>query len=231
MIRRFLIAAFFALAIPAHGAFNTQGLWWNAAESGWGLNIDQQGEILFMTWFTYDDDGGPLWLVMPNTRSFAADCYQGPILRTEGPAFNAAPFLPSQVTEATLGYATICFSSPTSAQFDVYFYATGTSRSRSIQPQQWAQVRPECVVGGTQGPVQYYQDIWWNGAGESGWGVNIAHQRNAAPGDETLFVTWFTYGPARRGVWYVGSAVTKTADRTYSGALYRTTGPSHNLPT
>ncbi len=31
---------------------NYQGLWWNPAESGWGLHLTQQGDILFAWWFT-----------------------------------------------------------------------------------------------------------------------------------------------------------------------------------
>src|SRR3954469_24052414 len=40
-----------------------QGLWWNPAESGWGLNTTHQGNILFATLFVYAGDGQPLWLV------------------------------------------------------------------------------------------------------------------------------------------------------------------------
>src|SRR5215831_3630119 len=32
---------------------NFSDLWWNPAESGWGVNLQQQGNILFATWFTY----------------------------------------------------------------------------------------------------------------------------------------------------------------------------------
>src|SRR5205814_2240827 len=45
-------------------ATNYQDLWWAAGgvESGWGVNVTQQGETLFATWFTYGSDGAPLWL-------------------------------------------------------------------------------------------------------------------------------------------------------------------------
>ena len=35
-------------------ATNYQDLWWNPAESGWGVNFTHQGDIIFATWFTYD---------------------------------------------------------------------------------------------------------------------------------------------------------------------------------
>ena len=47
-------------------ATNYQGLWWNAppgSESGWGINLNHEGDIIFAAWFTYDTDNTPLWLV------------------------------------------------------------------------------------------------------------------------------------------------------------------------
>ncbi|HEX8738685.1 MAG TPA: S8 family peptidase, partial [Casimicrobiaceae bacterium] len=46
---------------------NYQGLWWASpagSESGWGLNVAHQGNIIFATWFTYDTSGKALWLSM-----------------------------------------------------------------------------------------------------------------------------------------------------------------------
>lgn len=51
--------------------FNVQGLWWRSpanSESGWGLNLIQQGDVLFATWFTYDTDGRGMWLVASDAR-------------------------------------------------------------------------------------------------------------------------------------------------------------------
>src|SRR5690606_32175309 len=49
--------------VAASGANHT-GLYYNPSESGWGINVSQQGDIAFATLFTYDTDGAPLWLVM-----------------------------------------------------------------------------------------------------------------------------------------------------------------------
>ncbi len=45
-------------------ATNYQDLWWNAAESGWGVNVTHQDNTLFATLFNYDATGKGLWLVM-----------------------------------------------------------------------------------------------------------------------------------------------------------------------
>jgi hypothetical protein len=36
---------------------NYQGIWWNASESGWGINLAHQGDTVFASWFTYDTAG------------------------------------------------------------------------------------------------------------------------------------------------------------------------------
>ena len=41
---------------PAGSAssLNYTGMWWNPDESGWGINVVHQGDIVFATLFTYD---------------------------------------------------------------------------------------------------------------------------------------------------------------------------------
>jgi hypothetical protein len=62
--------------------------------------------------------------------------------------------------------------------------------------------------------------LWWNPA-EPGWGVNVNHQGG------TLFATLYTYATDGAGMWLVGSGLRAQADGSYSGRLYRTTGPPY----
>jgi len=34
-------------------------LWWNPAESGWGVTVDHQQDVMFLTFFIYRSDGSP----------------------------------------------------------------------------------------------------------------------------------------------------------------------------
>jgi hypothetical protein len=202
---------------------NFQGLWWNSpagSESGWGLNVAHQNDTLFATWFTYDDAGKPLWLVMSGAKNTANNLYLGDLYSTTGPPFSSATFDPAQVTVTRVGSASLDFAD---ANNGVFFYSIGSVLQAKNITRQNIATPPECVVGGAPGATPNYQDLWWaSPAGsESGWGLNITHQ------GDILFVTWFTYGADRNGMWYVGSDVRKTATGPYSGALYRTTGPSY----
>ena len=80
---------------------NYQDLWWNASESGWGLNITHQDNTLFATLFTYDATGRDLWLVMSAGQRQADGSYLGELYRTRGSAFNASPVVPTGAGDVT----------------------------------------------------------------------------------------------------------------------------------
>jgi hypothetical protein len=201
-----------------------QGLWWASpanSESGWGLNITHQGDILFMTWFTYDTDGRGMWLVMSSGNRTAPGTYSGALYRTSGPPFNRVPWT-GAVTVTQVGTATFTFSGADNGTFA--YTVDGISQTKAIMRQVYSSPVPTCLVGGTAGATPSYQDLWWASPAnsESGWGLNITHQ------GDILFMTWFTYDTDGRGMWLVMSNGNRTAAGTYSGALYRTSGPPFN---
>jgi hypothetical protein len=104
-----------ALYSPRASAINYQDLWWNPAESGWGVNIAQQSDTLFATWFIYGPNREPYWIVMPGTTRVTSQLpnefiYTGAIYQTRATPFNVSPFVP--ITEVTqVGNATFRFSS------------------------------------------------------------------------------------------------------------------------
>jgi hypothetical protein len=100
---------------------NYQDLWWNSSESGWGINLIQQGNIIFATLFTYDANGRATWFVMSSGAKQADGSYAGDLYSTRGPAFNAVPFRPigsgninrvgaMQVRFADLEHGTLTYS-------------------------------------------------------------------------------------------------------------------------
>ncbi|MBX3714730.1 MAG: hypothetical protein KF738_01900 [Burkholderiales bacterium] len=209
-------AATLATATP-----NVQGLWWKSpagSESGWGVNLTQQGDILFATWFTYDTDGRGLWLVMPAGAKGAGNSWSGTLYRTTGPAFNAVPFNPAQVVATEVGTATFTFTDGDNGTFA--WVVNGVSQSKPITRQVFSPTQPACAVGGAAGSSPNYRALWWTpGGAESGWGLNVDHQ------GDILFATWFTYDADGRGLWLVAPALVRTGSG-YAGALYRTTGPA-----
>ena len=100
-------------------ATNYQDLWWatpRGSESGWGINLTEQSNIIFGTWFTYDVDGTPLWLSVTASNT-APGVYTGKLYRTTGPPFNAVPFNPAAVVRTPVGTANFTFSDGANAMF------------------------------------------------------------------------------------------------------------------
>ena len=204
-------------------AANYQGLWWRspaASEGGWGVNITQQGEILFATWFTYDTDGSGMWLVSTAFRT-AEGVYSGDLLRTTGPAFDVTPWA-GTVNAAPVGTATFTFTDSNNGTFA--YVVNGISQSKPIMKEAFGIV-PACIAGASHTASPNYQALWWAFPpnSESGWGINVVHQ------GDTIFATWFTYGIGGRGRWIVMANGSRTATGTYSGLLYRTTGPAFSV--
>ncbi len=116
-------------------AINYQDLWWNApagSESGWGINLTHQGNLIFATWFTYDLDGTPLWLSATLAKATGA-AYAGTLYRSTGPAFNATPFDPARVALTAVGAVGLAFADGNHATFS--YTVNGTAQSKAITRQ------------------------------------------------------------------------------------------------
>jgi hypothetical protein len=95
----------------------------------------------------------------------------------------------------------------------------GVFVSKEIQPQIFGLTVPVCnETTASRAALTNYQDLWWN-SGEPGWGLNLTHQSN------TIFATLFSYNSVGSAEWYVASGLERQANGTFSGPLYRTTGP------
>jgi hypothetical protein len=63
---------------------NYQDLWWNPAESGWGINLVHQGTIIFATLFSYSEAGRDKWFVASNLARQADGSFTGDLYATNG---------------------------------------------------------------------------------------------------------------------------------------------------
>ena len=200
---------------------NVQGLWWATppgSESGWGTNFAHQGDVVFATWFTYDNSGKAWWLSMTAPR-IGPQTFGGTLYATTGPAFSAPPFDPAQVARVAVGGAVLAFTDGNTGSFT--YTVNFLSQSKPITRQAFGPL-PDCATAtGALGAATNYQDLWWStpAASESGWGINFAHE------GDTIFATWFTYDTDHTPLWLSVTA-SKTAAGVYSGTLYRTTGPA-----
>ena len=80
-------------------------MWWNPAESGWGLNVILQNNVAFATFFLYDNARNPVWYTAQLTDQ-GGFVLAGPLYATTGPWFGG-PFNSSTVTIRQAGTASV----------------------------------------------------------------------------------------------------------------------------
>ena len=212
-------AATTGAAIP-----NYEGLWWRSpagSESGWGINLAHQNDVIFATWFTYDAAGKAWWLSM-TANATTSNIYSGTLYQTHGPAFSAVPFSPAAVTATPVGTGTLTFSDNSNGSFS--YTVNGIQQTKPITRQVFGPL-PSCTFGSATPLAQAtnYQDLWWAApaGAESGWGVNFTQQ------GDTIFATWFTYDTDGSPLW-LSATTNKSSAGVFTGTLYRTTGPAFN---
>lgn len=143
-MRKLLLALALSLvtraALPmTPSSLDVTDLWWNPDESGWGVNVVQQGTIAFATFFVYDSNGRAHWYVASNLNLGASSAtsatFSGDLLETQGPYF-AIPFNPSAVSRSKVGTATLRVDSPGSGT--LVYTVNGTTVTKAIRRQTWA---------------------------------------------------------------------------------------------
>jgi len=141
-MRLAVLACCLALCGTARAAtpFSTDAsdLWYDAAESGWGVNIAQQGDIAFLTLYVYGDDNKPTWFVassMQAVKDATTVTYTGDLYATTGPAFGAAHFDPAQVTTTKVG--TAIFSVADGTDGTLNYSVNGRSVAKKVVRQTW----------------------------------------------------------------------------------------------
>ena len=182
---RFVVIALFALVTgfamprPADAAVTTSfsDAWWNPDESGWGANISQQADVLFVSLFVYGPNTQPIWYSIQLTYSgqsangdllFVGDAYV-----TTGPWFGGA-FDPSQVGIRRVGGAIFTATSVTSGT--LAYTVDGVSVLKSLVRQT---LKAESLAGTYLGGITAVRSSCTNPAFDgtvlTGVSVTVAH--------------------------------------------------------
>lgn len=117
---RRIAAAATALLLPALSMAATvttdyTDMWWNSDESGWGANVIQQNDTMFVTLFVYDANRQPTWFVAPQVIYQGAGVFTGQLYQTSGTYYFEKPFVASSVTTLAVGTLTFTAVNPTHA--------------------------------------------------------------------------------------------------------------------
>ena len=139
LLRR-AIAAFALATATAHAVTlspDATGLWYNPNESGWGAAIAQQGDVLFVTLFVYDDQKRPAWFVASSVTDAGNGVFSGPLYRTSGPPFGGA-FDPSLVDRQAAGTLSLQYADNGGQGALLSYTVNGVAVTKAILRQTWA---------------------------------------------------------------------------------------------
>jgi hypothetical protein len=148
---RLLAACLTLLAAHAH-AFPQLGqditdLWWNPAESGWGMNVVEQSDTSFITLFVYGTGNAPTWFAASSVTYQGYDSaslehvHSGTLYQTTGPVVSTAAFDPAQVGVRAVGLITLRVGTSTTAN-TVYtgrlsYTVDGVAVEKTVVRQVW----------------------------------------------------------------------------------------------
>lgn len=113
-------------------------LWYNTSESGWGANVVQQGNTMFITFFVYASNNQPTWYVasaVTQAGGATSGTFTGTLFQTTGPYFGG-PFNASAVGNVPVGQVT--FNASGSNNATLSYSVNGVNVSKSVTRQTWA---------------------------------------------------------------------------------------------
>ncbi len=224
-LSQFCVRAAFgaALLMPmaAMAVDDYTGAWWRSDESGWGVFLVDQGNMLAPSWFTYGDDGKATWFIVSGAFKQADGSYVGDVY-----SFTGVPY--SQINGQAsdpgnrVGTSTFRFTDANTLKLD--YNVGGHQQTKTLSRFDWGD--QDLVCSPSTAPVSSftnYTAMWWDPS-QSGWGLHVNHV------GDLMVATWYTYGADRKAIWLQAST-TKGADGVYRGKLYQgTTGtPYHQI--
>jgi hypothetical protein len=114
------IAASRSEGLVREGTGWRNGMWFVPTESGWGLNVIEQGDTIFATLFVYDTQGRPHWyvasrLARSETTPDGTAANIGPLYEASGTWFGAPSFDSSAVHYRQVGMMSFQVGAPGTA--------------------------------------------------------------------------------------------------------------------
>ena len=110
------------------------GLWWNPSESGWGVTLTHQYDVIFVTMFVYDSTGNPVWYVASNCAVSGAGC-TGTLYKVTGGSMPTTTWN-GGVTGASVGTINLTFTNTNTGTMN--YTINGVSGSKAISRQVFA---------------------------------------------------------------------------------------------
>jgi hypothetical protein len=150
------LLAFAVTAAATTTTIDYGDLWYNApaeSQGGWGVNVAQQGEVLFVTLFVYGQDSRPHWYVASSVASTSPNAFSGQLFDVGSGTYFGAPWTGIAGVRAV---GNIAFTFDSSTTGSMTYTVDGVQVTKGIVRQSWgADVLSGTYVGAVtgQGPT------------------------------------------------------------------------------
>lgn len=123
--------------LAARASVDASDLWWNANESGWGINFQQQDDLAFATLFTYGVDRQPKWYAASELRlrfvlPGGLPSFEGRLYESTGPGFSTV-FNPAAVTRRDVGLFTATPVPGSPDEMNLLYYIDGVQYAKNVK--------------------------------------------------------------------------------------------------
>ena len=206
IFRRIVAGALVALGFALPASATTAGpdftdLWFNPAESGWGINFIHQGNLIFATMFVYDASRAPHWFVADGM-SGGGNAYSGALYQTSGPAYNG-PWT-GGVTAPAVGSISVNFASASTGTLS--YTVSGQTITKQIQRQT---VRSHDLsgdyAGGLSGRITGCTNPANNGLALANGLFRLTHSNSAAGGSVGIALSYVMPNGATQNCNFTGT--------------------------
>ena len=115
------------------------GFWYQPLESGWGVDIAQQNDVLFVTLVVYDEQKRPEWFVASSVRDTGVGVFTGALYRMSGPWFGTT-FDPAMVGSQAVGTLTVLYKSNFGGErpLQLSYTVSGVTITKDLTRLTWA---------------------------------------------------------------------------------------------
>lgn len=117
--------------LPVRATTDYTDTWWAAAgaEGGWGVNLTQQKDSIYVTFYVYALDGKPAWYAALLNRDGHGDRFTGDLHRTTGTYFGAPAWQGYTITRA----GAAVFTATSSIAGTLAYSVDGVNVTKSIE--------------------------------------------------------------------------------------------------
>lgn len=201
---------------PSLSDFNHTGMYYDLESTGYAVSIVEQGGVVLVSWYTFGQNGRPIWFIAATTRQ-GDGRFAGNYTLQSGIPYASINNAPAQLTSAVAGMVSLSFS-PEDV-LDFRFTANDSAfpeatETRTLSKLIFDPAVPVCrFTNSSRATATNYTDLWWKPS-ESGWGTSIVHQGNL------IYLVWYTYAEEGQALWMT-ALLSRQADGSFSGDINR----------